>query len=98
MKLQPHATDLLLMPMPDESNIAEYTIAIVLIKIAGIIGEVSFKNVEPTVAIVIGNLNSHACLFLSVFAVCATRHCRYIGERPVMMVRNRMLGCESTAT
>src|SRR5256885_5540447 len=54
-----------------ESDIGESAVAVVAVKIASVVGEIGFKDVEPAVAIVVGNRNAHAGLLMAVVAICA---------------------------
>src|SRR5215472_17182722 len=59
-------------------DITKSPVTVVVIKIAGVVSEVGFKNIEPAVAIVIGYTYAHSGLFVAVLAVGAARHHGYI--------------------
>ncbi len=65
-----------------------------MIEIAGVIGEVGFEDVEPAIAVVVADRDSHARLFVPVFAVGAAGNHRDIGEGAVVIVaeQNTRLG------
>ena len=57
-----------------------------MVEVAGVVREVGFEDVEPAVAVVVGNGEAHSSLLMAVFVVGATGHDRDIGERAVMVV------------
>ena len=57
-----------------------------MVKIASVIGEISFENVEPAVAIIIGNADAHARLLVAIFAVSHAGDHGHIRERAVVIV------------
>ncbi len=69
-----------------EGHVAKSPIAIVAIKVAGVVGKVGLENVEPAVAIVIGHADAHARLLVAVFAVGDARDHGHVRERAVMIV------------
>ena len=69
-----------------ECNIVESSIAIVVVQVAGVISEVGFEDVEPSIAVVVGDSNAHSCLFMAAIAISATSHDCNIGERAIMVV------------
>ena len=77
-----------------KGDIAEGSIAIVVIKVAGVVREVGFEDVEPAVAVVVRYRNAHARLLVAAIAVSAIRHHRDIGKRAVVVVlkQNAWLG------
>src|SRR5439155_26178337 len=75
-----------------ECYIAERAVPIVVIEVAGVIGKIGFKNIEPAVAVIIADANSHARLLVPIFAVGAAGHHRHISERAVMIVAKQNAG------
>src|SRR5207302_7190706 len=69
-----------------EGYITEGAIAVVVIEIACVIGEVGFENIEPAVAVVVRNSNSHPGLLVPIFAVGASSDHRNVGEGTVMII------------
>src|SRR5207244_555849 len=69
-----------------ESDIGERAVAIVVIEVAGVVGEICFENVEPAVAIVVGDGNAHAGLLVAVVAVGATGERGNVRECAVVIV------------
>ena len=77
-----------------ERDVTEGAVSVVVIKVAGIIGEVGFEDVEPAIAIVVGDGDAHSGLFLTVLAVGDAGHDGNIGEGPIVVVaeENAWLG------
>ncbi len=73
-------------------HVAKSSIAIVVVKIASIVREVGFKNVEPAVTVIIGNADAHAGLFVAIFAVRDSRNYRHISERAIVIVSKQNAG------
>ena len=69
-----------------EGEVAETSIAIVVIEVAGIVGKVGLEDVEPAIAIVIGHCNAHAGLLMTIVVVSATGHDGDVSESPIMIV------------
>ena len=57
-----------------------------MIKIAGIVGEVGLEDIEPAVAVVVGDGNSHSGLLVAVLAVSASRHDGDVRESSIVIV------------
>ena len=69
-----------------EGEIAEGAVAVVVVEVAGVIGEVSLEDIEPAVAVVVGHADAHAGLLVPIVVVGAAGHYGDIGKRPVMVV------------
>ena len=69
-----------------ERHVAEGSVAVVVIQVAGVVGKISLENVEPSVAIVIGHADAHARLLVAIFAVRHAGNHRHIRECAVMIV------------
>ena len=69
-----------------ESDVGESSVAVVVIKVAGIVGEVGLENIEPAVAVVIADGHAHAGLLVAILAVGASRHHGDVGESAVVVV------------
>src|SRR5206468_11777896 len=69
-----------------ERNVRESPIAIVVVQVAGVVSEVGFENVEPAVAVVVGDSDTHPGLLMAAIAVGATSHYSDISESAVMIV------------
>jgi len=67
-------------------NITESSVAVVVVEVAGVVREIGLENVEPPVAVVVRDSNSHPRLLVAVFTVCATGYDRNIGECPIVIV------------
>src|ERR1700732_2949317 len=67
-------------------QIAEGPVAVVVIEVAGVIGEVGLEDVEPAVTVVIGQGDTHSCLLVAVVVEGDTGHHRDVGEGAVMVV------------
>jgi hypothetical protein len=57
-----------------------------VIKIAGVVGEIRFENIEPAIAIVITDTDAHAGLFVTIFAVGASGYYGDVGEGAIVIV------------
>lgn len=69
-----------------ESDVAEGSIAVVVVQVARVVGEVGLEDVEPAIAVVVGYRNTHPSLFMAVVVVGAAGHYRDVGECPVVIV------------
>ena len=69
-----------------EGDVGEGAVAVVVIEVAGVVGEICLENIEPAVAIVVGDADAHAGLLVAVFAVGDARDDSNIGERAVVIV------------
>ena len=69
-----------------EREIAEGSVAVVVVKVAGIVRKVGLEDVEPTIAVVVGHADAHAGLLVPVIVVSASGHDRDIGEGTVVVV------------
>src|ERR1051325_2148610 len=69
-----------------EGHIGKASVSIVVIQVAGIVGKIGFEDVEPSIAVVVGNRNSHACLLVSILAVSAACCDGDVSERTVVVV------------
>jgi hypothetical protein len=66
--------------------ISEASTSSILIQVAGVVLEVRFEDVEPTVVVVIGDSYSHPGLLRSVLAECTpSDHTRFL-EGPVVAI------------
>src|SRR5580658_10251677 len=61
-------------------------IAVVAIEVASVVREVRLKNIEPSIAVVIADRNTHPCLLVAVFAVGAPGNNREVSKRAVVVV------------
>src|SRR5271169_4788342 len=75
-----------------EGDIAEGSVAVVVVQVAGVIGEVGFEDVEPAVAVVVGHGDTHSGLLVPVFTIGAAGHYGDIGEGAVMVVLEENAG------
>ena len=99
MKPQPHATYWLLTPTPDaKRHIREGPVAVVVVKVAGVVGKIGLENIQPAIAIVIADGHAHTGLFVTIFAKAQPAITAISVKVPSWLLWNRMLGCESTAT
>ena len=57
-----------------------------MVEVAGIVGEISFEDVERSVAIVVCDANTHPGLFVTVVAVSDSGQDGDIGKRAVVIV------------
>ena len=69
-----------------ERQIGESSVAVVVIEVAGVVGEVGLEDIEPAVAVVVGHGHAHACLLVAVVVVGAAGHDGDIGKRAVVVV------------
>src|SRR2546430_17095855 len=69
-----------------ERDVAEGAFAVVVIEIACVVGEVGLENVKPSVAVIIGDRDTHSGLFVAVLTVRAAGDHRDIGKRAVVVV------------
>ena len=75
-----------------ERHVAEGAVAVVVIEVAGVVGEVGFENVEPAVAVVVADGHAHSGLLVAVLAVGASGHDGDIGEGSVVIVAEQNAG------
>ena len=77
-----------------ESHIAEGPIAVVVVEVRGIVGEVCLEDIEPTITVVVCDSDAHARLLVPAIAVCAARTHGNIGESSIVIVlkKNAWLG------
>src|SRR5262249_5879900 len=66
--------------------VSESPVSIVVIEIAGVVGEVCFENIQPTIAVVVADRDSHPRLLVAVVAVCATGGDSNLAESAVVVV------------
>src|SRR5947199_153329 len=64
-----------------ECNVTKGSVAVVVIEVARVVGEVGLENIKPSVAVIIGDGNAHSGLFVAVLAVGAARADRTLRER-----------------
>src|SRR5947208_16930116 len=76
-----------------ECNVTKGSVAVVVIEVARVVGEVGLENIKPAVAVIIGDGNAHSGLFVAVLAVGAAGHDRDIGESSVVVVVEEDAGC-----
>ena len=89
----------LLIPIPDiKRDIGERAVTVVVVEVAGVVGEVGLEDVEPAVAIIVADCHAHSGLVVPIVAVGASGEDGDIGEVPSWLLWNRILGSESTAT
>src|SRR5580704_178261 len=69
-----------------ERNVGESSITIVVVQVAGVVSKVGFEDVEPAVAVVVGDGDAHSGLLMAAIAVGATGHYSDIGESAIMIV------------
>src|SRR5580692_8595865 len=69
-----------------EGYVVESAVSVVAVEVAGIVGEIRLEDIEPAIAVVVGNGHAHPCLLVAVFAACASSHYGDIGERSVVIV------------
>ena len=69
-----------------ESDVAEGSVAVVVVQVARVVGEVGLEDVEPAIAVVVGYGNTHASLLMAVVVVGAAGHYRDVGECAVVIV------------
>ena len=83
----------MLIPIPEaEGHVAESAVAVVVIEIAGVVGEIGFEDVEPAVAVVVRDGNAHTGLLVAILAVGAAGDHGDIGERAVVIVVKQNAG------
>src|SRR6266550_4430570 len=69
-----------------ECNVTKGSVAVVVIEVARVVGEVGLENIKPSVAVIIGDGNAHSGLFVAILAVGAAGDHRDIGESAVVVV------------
>src|SRR5439155_26146463 len=69
-----------------ERDVAEGAVAVVVVEIAGVVGEVGLENVKPAVAVIIGDRDTHSGMFVAVLTVRAAGGHLDIGKRAVGVV------------
>lgn len=69
-----------------KGRIAKCAVAIIVIKVRRIVGEIGLGEVEEAILVVVTRRDTHARLGLAVSAVGDTRHKRQVRERAVMVV------------
>src|SRR5205807_2678720 len=69
-----------------KANVTEAAIAVVVVDVDSVVGEVGLENVEPAVAIVIGDTDAHAGLLVAIFTVSTAGDNAYVGEGAVVIV------------
>src|SRR6266704_1847201 len=69
-----------------KSDVTESAVAVVVIEVAGIVGEVGLENVKPSVAVIIGDRDAHSGLFVAILAVRAAGDHGDIRERSIVIV------------
>src|SRR5437762_12366558 len=69
-----------------EGDVAEGAVAVVVIEVAGIVRKVGLENVKPSVAVIIGDRDSHSGLFVAVLTVRAAGDHGDIAKRSVVVV------------
>src|SRR5215471_15676064 len=67
-------------------HITKSPVAIVVVKIARVVGEIRLEDIEPAVAIVIRNAYSHSCLLMAILAVSASGDHRDVSKGAVVVV------------
>ena len=67
-------------------NIAKTSVSIVVIEVASIVRKVRLKNIKPSVAVVVGNRDTHPSLLVAILAVGAARCHSYIRKRAIVVV------------
>ncbi len=75
-----------------ERYIAERAVAVVVIEVARVVGKVRLEDIEPAVAVIVPDSDSHSRLLVPVLAVRASRHHRNIRESAVMIVAEQDAG------
>ena len=61
--------------MPEENvTSVKRAVAVVVIKVAGVVGEVGLEDVEPSIAVIIATRHTHAGLLMAILAVSASGH------------------------
>ena len=79
--------------MPEaKRHVAESAVAVVVVEIAGIVGEIGFENVEPAIAVVVTDGDAHSGLLVAIFAVSASGHDGDVGESAVVVVAEQDAG------
>src|SRR5713226_6473839 len=69
-----------------EGNIRKDSFTVIAVQGRRVIGEVGLKNIQPSVAVVIGDGCSHARLLAAIFVECYPSHHRNIGESSIVIV------------
>src|SRR6266480_1615623 len=80
-----------------ERDIGESSVSVVVIEIAGVVGKVRLEDVEPAIAVVVGDSDSHARLLVAIVAVSAPRRHRSLGKGPVVIVMELFFFKQKTA-
>ena len=63
-----------------------------MVEVAGVVREIGFEDVEPAIAVVVGNSDAHAGLLMTAVAVGAIGHDGDIGKCAVMVVLKQDAG------
>src|SRR2546423_13247980 len=69
-----------------ECNVTKGSVAVVVIEVARVVGEVGLENIKPSVAVIIGEGNAHSALLVAVPVAGATGVDRGIRERTSRVV------------
>src|SRR4029077_14417223 len=75
-----------------KGSVAEGSIAVVVIEVAGVVGEVCFENVEPAIAVVVGHAHAHAGLLVAILAVGDAGDDGLVGKGAVVIVAEQDAG------
>jgi len=63
-----------------------------VIEVAGVVGEIGFEDVERTVAIIVGDSDAHAGLFVAIVAVGDAGDDGLVGKGAVVIVAKENAG------
>ena len=69
-----------------EGDVGVCSVAVVVVEVAGVVDEVGFEDIEPAIAVVVGDGDAHACLLVSIVVVGASGHDGDVGECAVVVV------------
>src|ERR1700744_3642750 len=75
-----------------KGDVAEGSVAVVVVQVARVIGKVGLEDIEPSVTVVVRDGDAHPGLFVAVVVVGATRHDGDIREGAVMVVLEQNAG------
>ena len=75
-----------------KSHVGESSVTVVVIEVAGVVGEVGFEDVEPAIAVVVTDTDAHSGLLVAVVAVGASGDDGDVGECAVVIVSQQHAG------